>query len=122
MLNDTKAKAINLEKSWENIGISNDFLFGKLMRQYPGLCKKLLQRILPGLAIDHIEILETQKNIDQDVDARSVRLDVYLSDDRERVYSIEMQMTDTKELPRRSRYYQAMIDLQLLAKELRTAI
>ena len=116
MLNDTKAKAINLEKSWENIGISNDFLFGNLMRQYPGLCKKLLQRILPGLAIDHIEILETQKNIDQDVDARSVRLDVYLSDDRERVYSIEMQMTDTKELPRRSRYYQAMIDLQLLDK------
>ena len=112
----SKAATIDIERSWENISISNDFLFGKLMRQYPGLCKKLLQRILPNLEIDHIEILETQKNIDQDVDARSVRLDVYLSDDKERVYSIEMQMTDTKELPRRSRYYQAMIDLQLLDK------
>ena len=115
-LKSSKAATIDIERSWENISISNDFLFGKLMRQYPGLCKKLLQRILPNLAIDHIEILETQKNIDQDVDARSVRLDVYLSDDKARVYSIEMQMTDTKELPRRSRYYQAMIDLQLLDK------
>ena len=116
MSNNTKAKTLNLEQSWENIGISNDFLFGKLMRKYPGLCKKLLQRILPDLKIDHIEIMETQKSIDEDVDARSVRLDVYLSDDKERVYSIEIQMTDTKELPRRSRYYQAMIDLQLLDK------
>lgn len=115
-LKSSKTATIDIERAWENIGISNDFLFGKLMRQYPGLCKKLLQRILPGLAIDHIEILETQKSIDQDVDARSVRLDVYLSDDKERVYSIEMQMTDTKELPRRSRYYQAMIDPQLLDK------
>ena len=41
-----------LERSWETIGISNDFLFGKLMREHPGLCQKLLQRILPELQID----------------------------------------------------------------------
>ena len=48
-----------LERSWETIGISNDFLFGKLMRKHPGLCQKLLQRILPDLEIDHIEVVET---------------------------------------------------------------
>ncbi len=42
-----------------------------------------------------------------------------VKDDLERVYSIEMQMTDTKELPKRSRYYLAMIDLQLLDKGIR---
>ena len=108
-----------LELSWETIGISNDFLFGKLMREHPGLCQKLLQRILPELEIDHIEVMETQKSIDEDIDARSVRLDAYVKDDSERVYSIEMQMTDTKELPKRSRYYSAMIDLQLLDKGMR---
>ena len=29
-----------LEKAWENIGIADDFMFGKLM-QSPDLCKKL---------------------------------------------------------------------------------
>lgn len=32
------------------------------------------------------------------------------------VYDIEMQVSDTKELPKRSRYYQGMIDLQLIDK------
>ena len=106
-----KQNVEGLERSWETIGISNDFLFGKLMRKHPGLCQKLLQRILPDLEIDHIEVVETQKSIDEDIDARSVRLDAYVRDDLERVYSIEMQMADTKELPKRSRYYSAMIDL-----------
>ena len=59
-LKSSKTATIDIERAWENIGISNDFLFGKLMRQYPGLCKKLLQRSLPGLAIDHIDIVWTK--------------------------------------------------------------
>ncbi len=110
--------ADGMEQLWEQIGISNDFLFGKVMRSRPGLCRKLLQRILPELDIARIEVIETQKTIDEDRDARSVRLDVYVRDETDRVYSIEMQMADTKELPRRSRYYQGMIDLQLLEKGL----
>lgn len=31
-----------------------------------------------------------------DMDAHSVRLDVYVKDDRETVYAIEMQVSDTK--------------------------
>lgn len=105
-----------LEQSWEEIRISNDFMFGKVMGSHPGLCQKLLQRILPELDIAHIELVEIQKSISNDIDARSVRLDVYVRDESRRVYSVEMQMADTKELPRRSRYYQAMIDLSLLDK------
>ena len=63
-----------VQTTWEELGISNDFLFGKVM-QNPELCKELLQRILPDLKIDHIEYPELQKNIDVDRDARSVRLD-----------------------------------------------
>ncbi|MCM1121282.1 MAG: Rpn family recombination-promoting nuclease/putative transposase [Eubacterium sp.] len=100
---------------WESLGISNDFMFGKVM-QDAELCKELLQRILPDLEIDHIEYPEAQKSIRPDVDAKSVRLDVYVRDGKGTVYDIEMQMADTKELPKRSRYYQSMLDLQLIDK------
>ena len=113
-----EAEQINIETrqtGWEELGISNDFLFGKVM-QNPELCKELLQRILPDLKIDHIEYPELQKNIKQDIDAKSVRLDVYVKDEKAVVYDIEMQVSNTKELPKRSRYYQSMIDLQLIDK------
>jgi len=113
-----EAGQMNIETrqtSWEDLRISNDFLFGKVM-QNPELCKELLQRILPDLEIDRVEYPELQKSIKQDMDAKSVRLDVYVKDGKEVVYDIEMQVSDTKELPKRSRYYQSMIDLQLIDK------
>lgn len=103
------------QTQWEDLGISNDFLFGKVM-QNPKLCKELLQRILPDLRIDHIEYPELQKAIKPDADAKSIRLDVYVKDRENVVYNIEMQASDTKELPKRSRYYQSLIDLQLMDK------
>lgn len=103
------------EASWENLGISNDFLFGKVM-QNPRLCKGLLQRILPDLEIDRIEYPELQKAIKPDADAKSVRLDLYVKDDKNVVYNVELQASNTGELPKRSRYYQSMLDLQLIDK------
>ena len=105
----------NRQTNWEKLSISNDFLFGKVM-QNPELCTELLQRILPDLEIDHIEYPELQKSIKPDIDAHSIRLDVYVKDEKEVVYDIEMQVSDTKELPKRSRYYQGMMDLQLIDK------
>ena len=70
---DVGKDMLRMEKAWEAIRISNDFLFGKIMRRYPGLCRKLLQRILPELPIGCIEILETQKSIREDADGRYKR-------------------------------------------------
>ena len=100
---------------WEELHISNDFIFGKVM-QDPKLCKGLLQRILPGLKIDHIEYPETQKAIRPDIDAKSVRLDVYVEDGKGTVYDIEMQVGMSKELPKRTRYYQSLLDMQMIDK------
>lgn len=105
----------DFDKRWEKLGISNDFLFMKVM-QNPELCKELLHRILPDLEIDHIEYPELQKEIKEDLEAKSIRLDVYVKGNKDIIYNIEMQAADTKELPKRSRYYQSMIDLQLLNK------
>ncbi len=42
--------------------------------------------------INRIEYPELQKSINMDMDARSVRLDVYVKDEKEVVYDIEMQV------------------------------
>jgi len=100
--------------NWEDLGIANDFLFGKVMRN-PKICKKLIESIL-DIEIEHIEYPEEQKTIDIAIDARSVRLDVYVADGKGTIYNLEMQASDTRELPRRARYYQGMIDLNLIEK------
>lgn len=99
--------------AWEELQISNDFIFGKIM-QNPELCKGLLQRILPELKIDHIEYPETQKAIRPDIDAKSVRFDAYVKDGKGTVYDIEMQVAPSKELPKRTRYYQSLLDMQMI--------
>ncbi len=112
---EAAALAKQPEAKWEDLSISNDFLFGKVM-QDAELCKELLQRILPELDIDHVEYPELQKTIKEDFEAKGVRLDAYVNDGKSTVYDIEMQAVTSKYLPRRTRYYQSMIDLQLVDK------
>ena len=112
---EAAALAKQPEAKWEDLSISNDFLFGKVM-QDAELCKELLQRILPELDIDHVEYPELQKTIKEDFEAKGIRLDAYVNDGKGTVYDIEMQAVTSKYLPRRTRYYQSMIDLQLVEK------
>lgn len=102
------------ETRWEKLTIANDFLFGKVM-QNRRLCKKLLEIILK-VKIKKIEYPELQKAVDISMDAKSVRLDVYVEDENNTVYDIEIQTANTKELPKRTRYYHGMIDLNLINK------
>lgn len=98
---------------YEKLGISNDFMFGKIM-QDETICKPFLEELL-GFKILHIEYLEAQKTIDLKADARSVRFDIYV-DDGKTIYNCEMQAAENKNLPKRSRYYQGMIDINLIKK------
>lgn len=79
------------------------------------LCKELLELIL-GKKIRRINYLAKQKIIDITSDGKGVRLDVYLEDDENTVFDIEMQTATKKNLPKRMRYYQGMIDLNLIEK------
>lgn len=47
-------------------------------------------------------------------ETRGVRLDVYADDEHGTVYNVEMQTTDNKNLPKRSRYYQGQMDMDAL--------
>ena len=102
------------EELWENLKISNDFMFAKVMRT-PELCKGMLERLL-DISIDRVEYPEEQKVIDIAKDSKSVRLDVYLKDEKGTVYNIEIQTTNSRNIPKRTRFYQGMIDLNAIEK------
>ncbi len=102
------------DQLWENLRISNDFMFAKVMRNQE-LCKGMLERLL-DIQIDHIEYPEEQKAIDISKDSKSVRLDVYLKDEKGTVYNVEIQTTSNRNLPKRTRYYAGMIDLNAIEK------
>ncbi|MFR4987284.1 MAG: hypothetical protein ACLUCH_07810 [Lachnospirales bacterium] len=69
---------IKIEK-WEDLTISNDFLFSKLMRDKE-ICKEIIE-ILLNIKVGDITYLEEQKTIDIIYDKKSVRLDVYVEDE-----------------------------------------
>ena len=101
-------------KDYSELDLTDSFIFSKVMTDEK-LCKKLLEIIL-GIDILKIEYIEAEKDMKFAPDGKGVRLDVYVDDKQGTVYDIEMQAIDTKELPKRSRYYQSMIDLTVLEK------
>ncbi len=101
-------------KAFEELEFKDDFMFGVIMRN-PKYCKPFLETIL-GIKILNIEYPKTQETIDIMANAKGVRLDVYVEDEHNTVYNIEMQVSVNKNLPKRSRYYQGMIDLNVLEK------
>ena len=106
-------KEQTLDEKWENATIANNFIFYKVMRNNPDICKELLE-ILLEFRIERIEMSQ-EEEINIDFDSKGIRMDVYAKDaDGLKVYNIELQASDTKELPERSRYYQGIIDVDLL--------
>lgn len=107
-------------KTWDELTIQDNFLFQKVM-QNKRICKKLIEEILQ-IKIKKIIFPISEKSIDIRTNSKSVRLDVYVEDDANTIYNIEMQTTNPKndqlesELPKRTRYYQAMIDMDLIGK------
>ena len=103
-----------MSKKYEDLTFTDDFMFCKILYTNPELCKQLLELILRK-KIKDIRYLTTQNAIDITSDGKGIRLDVYLEGDN-KVYDIEMQATGNSNLPKRTRYYQGMIDLNLIEK------
>ncbi len=104
----TQNNELSFEQEWKNATIANNFIFYKVMRYNPDVCKQLLE-ILLEIKIDHIEMTQ-EEYVEIDYGKKAVRLDVYAVG-ADRAFNLEMQATDTKELPERSRFYQSALDL-----------
>ena len=101
-------------KKYEELELRDDFMFSRIMSN-PKFVKPLLEAIL-GVKIRKIVYPQTQKTIDLSLQAKGIRLDVYVEDDQNTVFNLEMQTSDGANLPKRMRYYQGMIDLNILDK------
>lgn len=97
--------------NWDKLTISNDFIFSKVMKdEY--ICKLLIEEML-NVKVGKIEYIEEQKTIDLDFSSKGIRLDVYLEDEN-RIFNIEMQVSNKVNIMKRSRFYQSLIDLNNL--------
>ena len=106
---DDKIKEKQMSKKYEELDFTDNFFFCKILMNNKDLCIELLELILQ-IKIKDIVYMAEQKPIEITVDARGIRLDVYVEDEKETVYDIEMQPTLKSNLPKRSRYYQGMIN------------
>lgn len=104
-----------MQKEYSDLTFTDDFMFCKILTANPKLCQELLELIL-DIKIKKIVYTESQKTIDETYDGKGIRLDVYVNDEAGTVYDLEMQTTMQKDLPKRTRYYQGMIDLNLIEK------
>lgn len=111
-INSPAAYRIEAEKRYRNLQFRDDFLFCKILESNPDIAKELIEMIL-NVRIKHV-IVQKQTSIEIVSEARGVRLDVYAEDENDTIYDIEMQTTKKNNLPKRSRYYQGMIDLNLI--------
>ena len=94
--------------------LHSDFMFGQVMRS-EGICKLFLEALL-DVSIQRIEYLDMQKDFTDSYEYHSIRLDVYLKDDKGTVFNVEIQAERRDELPKRVRFYQSGIDRGELPK------
>ena len=100
-------------KRWEDLTIPDDFMFCKVMSD-PDICKELLE-ILLHIKIERLKFQEPQKSFKLTSESRGIRLDVYVKDSN-RVFDIELQTTNERNLELRTRYYQGVMDISELEK------
>lgn len=103
-----------MAKTLKELNLEDDFLFAKVMSDKE-ICKEFLEKLLE-VEIVKIEMPENQKVIDLLLESKGIRLDIYVKDENNTVYNIEMQRGKHKNLPKRLRYYQGNIDLDLISK------
>lgn len=113
-MDETMKRVQDIDAGWERLTIANDFVFCKAMLN-SDLCKEVLEAILQ-VSIERIEYVGRQETLDTDAQNKGVRLDVYVRDGAGTVYNVEMQSSDTYELPQRARYYQALMDLDQIGR------
>lgn len=103
-----------MNKILQELNLEDDFLFAKVMSDKE-ICKEFLEKLL-DIEIKKIEMPENQKTIDLLLDCKGIRLDIYVKDENNTVYNIEMQRSDNKNLGKRMRYYQGNIDIDCIQK------
>ena len=100
-----------MKKPFRELDLSNAFLFAAALEDEE-TCQQVLEIIL-GFPISKVKI-RAEYSLLFSSDFRSIRLDIYASDEMQVMYNIEMQNSDEKNIAKRSRYHQAEMDVMSL--------
>lgn len=93
--------------------LSDNYLFAKVMEDRD-LCRRVLEEILQ-VPIRNIVFVNTEESVRILPESKGIRMDVYVNDENRTIYNVEMQTGDNNNLPKRARYYQDTIDLDLIS-------
>ncbi len=110
-MENIQEKQLSAEEKWEKATLANNFIFYKVMRHHQDACRRLIEMLL-NIKIEKME-MSNEEVIEVDFDSKGIRLNVFVKDSK-KIYDIELQVANTKELPERARYYQGLMDLDTL--------
>ena len=100
-------------KTLNELTLLDKFLFDEVM-DIPEAHEAALRIILGDENLQLLTPSQTEKELRTAPWLRSIRLDVYSMDENLRIYNTEAQKTRKPDLPRRSRFYQSVMDSSLL--------
>ena len=86
-----------------------DLMFCEVLNRDPEIAKEIIERIL-NTKISNITSIEPQKTENYSINSRGVRFDVFLKDEKNTHYDVEIQTSRFSDLPKRMRYYQSAND------------
>ena len=110
-------------KPWQELTFTDDYMFKKVM-EAADICTESLNAFL-SWNIERITYFEEEKPLQAFYDSKGVRLDVYIHDEAERIYDVEMQVRKIREktgidamesLAKRCRFYLGQLDADFLRK------
>ena len=96
----------------QNMNLMDDFLFDVATVDLE-TCKIIIELSL-GITIKNIRWKEGQKVVHNMPGKRGIRMDFYVEDDKGQVFDVEMQKRNQGNIPKRTRFYQALIDAPML--------
>ena len=67
------------------------------------------------MRIRQVTYIEPQRTVKSGFETKGVRLDLYVEDENGVIYNVEVQTTRHRSLPKRMRYYQSAIDMNVLS-------
>lgn len=95
-------------KKFQDLNLSDAYLFAATLEDAE-TCRITLE-VLLGIKVDSVTV-HAEHTILFNRDYRSIRLDIYLQDEAYNSYNVEMQVENEGNLPKRSRYHQAEMDV-----------
>jgi len=103
---------MNRIKTLQELNLLDRFLFSEVMADNE-ILEDVLEIIL-GHPVPLKDKAQAEKELRRTPQNKSVYFDVYGEDIRDVAYDLEVQQKNTKDLPKRTRYYNGMIDLNML--------